>query len=552
MPTEVQFRRGTTAQNNSFTGAAGELSVNTDNNSLRIHDGSTAGGFELAKADLSNSVGTGGTVFAANVGIGTTIVISGDFQLKNIQSLDATTTATIESAVAAAPNDFTSLSISGIGTVVGEFNVGTGGTVLTGLSQAGISSVGIASAIPTATLDVVGNAKVSETVTAVGGNITGVLTAVSAVITDVTGGLNITGVTTSTSFSGNIAGTAVTTNSTGLHVVGVATVLNLNATNATAGVITATTFDGELTGAAVTTTSSGLFQNTGIATITQVSGSLNGSVNSGLTTVTDTLKVSGITTLSGPTAIVGVSTFHSNSRHLDNVKALFGLGGDLEIYHDGSNSFIADVGGGSLQLNATPDIRFLNSNTGIGTIGAGGLDIAGGITLGATGIATLSQVKIGAAVTAGAYGVDIAGGTHIGATGISTFNQVAVGAAVTVNASGVNVVGVITATTSKIGTAVTIASQGIDVSGGTHIGVAGIATVQQTIVGAAQTINAGGFNGTNVRVGAALTVVGVSTFSALVNVGVDTSVGVVMTASNGTRYRLIVEDDGSLSTVALS
>ena len=69
MPTEVQFRRGTTAQNNSFTGAAGELSVNTDNNSLRIHDGSTAGGFELAKADLSNSVGTGGTVFAANVSI---------------------------------------------------------------------------------------------------------------------------------------------------------------------------------------------------------------------------------------------------------------------------------------------------------------------------------------------------------------------------------------------------------------------------------------------------------------------------------------------------
>jgi len=46
MPTVLQFRRGTTAQNNAFTGAAGEISVDTDNDSLRIHDGTTAGGFE--------------------------------------------------------------------------------------------------------------------------------------------------------------------------------------------------------------------------------------------------------------------------------------------------------------------------------------------------------------------------------------------------------------------------------------------------------------------------------------------------------------------------
>ena len=48
------------------------------------------------------------------------------------------------------------------------------------------------------------------------------------------------------------------------------------------------------------------------------------------------------------------------------------------------------------------------------------------------------------------------------------------------------------------------------------------------------------------------TFVGVTTFSANANVGVDTSVGIIMTASNGTRYRLFVEDDGSLSTIALS
>ncbi len=47
MATALQLRRGTTAQNNSFTGAAGELSVDTATEGLLVHDGSTAGGFEI-------------------------------------------------------------------------------------------------------------------------------------------------------------------------------------------------------------------------------------------------------------------------------------------------------------------------------------------------------------------------------------------------------------------------------------------------------------------------------------------------------------------------
>lgn len=54
MPTEVKFRRGSTAANNSFTGAQGELSVDTDKDTIRVHDGVVAGGFELARADGSN------------------------------------------------------------------------------------------------------------------------------------------------------------------------------------------------------------------------------------------------------------------------------------------------------------------------------------------------------------------------------------------------------------------------------------------------------------------------------------------------------------------
>ena len=47
MPTTVQFRRGSTAQNNAFTGAVGEITVDTDKETLIIHDGTTAGGFPL-------------------------------------------------------------------------------------------------------------------------------------------------------------------------------------------------------------------------------------------------------------------------------------------------------------------------------------------------------------------------------------------------------------------------------------------------------------------------------------------------------------------------
>lgn len=42
--TQVQFRRGTTVQHSTFTGALGEITLDTDKDTLIVHDGSTAGG----------------------------------------------------------------------------------------------------------------------------------------------------------------------------------------------------------------------------------------------------------------------------------------------------------------------------------------------------------------------------------------------------------------------------------------------------------------------------------------------------------------------------
>lgn len=55
MAQQVQFRRGTTAEHSSFTGAVGEVTVDTDKDVVVVHDGSTAGGYPVASTAKSQS-----------------------------------------------------------------------------------------------------------------------------------------------------------------------------------------------------------------------------------------------------------------------------------------------------------------------------------------------------------------------------------------------------------------------------------------------------------------------------------------------------------------
>jgi len=50
----LKLRRGSTSQHSSFTGAEGEVTVDTDKDVLVVNDGSTAGGHPLAAEDMSN------------------------------------------------------------------------------------------------------------------------------------------------------------------------------------------------------------------------------------------------------------------------------------------------------------------------------------------------------------------------------------------------------------------------------------------------------------------------------------------------------------------
>ena len=48
MAKQLQLRKGTATEHNTFTGANGEVTVDTTNKTLRVHDGSTVGGIQLA------------------------------------------------------------------------------------------------------------------------------------------------------------------------------------------------------------------------------------------------------------------------------------------------------------------------------------------------------------------------------------------------------------------------------------------------------------------------------------------------------------------------
>jgi Major tropism determinant N-terminal domain/Chaperone of endosialidase len=79
MAKQVRLRRGTTAQHSSFTGAAGEVTVDTDKKVVVVHDGATVGGvpmFPSTGGTVSGSITSTSTVTAGD-GFMTTTYTSG-------------------------------------------------------------------------------------------------------------------------------------------------------------------------------------------------------------------------------------------------------------------------------------------------------------------------------------------------------------------------------------------------------------------------------------------------------------------------------------------
>lgn len=56
MAKQLQLRKGTATEHNTFTGANGEVTVDTTNKTLRVHDGTTAGGTQLATLSTTQAL----------------------------------------------------------------------------------------------------------------------------------------------------------------------------------------------------------------------------------------------------------------------------------------------------------------------------------------------------------------------------------------------------------------------------------------------------------------------------------------------------------------
>ena len=76
MAIQIQLRQGTTTEHNTFTGAVGELTYDTEKKQLRVHDGSTVGGkvVDDTTRDVTGQVSNATETVAGKAKIATTAI----------------------------------------------------------------------------------------------------------------------------------------------------------------------------------------------------------------------------------------------------------------------------------------------------------------------------------------------------------------------------------------------------------------------------------------------------------------------------------------------
>jgi len=152
----LRLRRGTTTQHSTFTGAEGEVTIDTTKDTLVVHDNATAGGRPLLREDVSN-LGTG-AITSTHIADGT--IVDADI---NASAAIAKTKISGTAITAADTGTVTSTLIAD-GTIVnGDINASAGiaHTKLANIT-AGSVLMGNASAVPTATA-ITGDVTISST-----------------------------------------------------------------------------------------------------------------------------------------------------------------------------------------------------------------------------------------------------------------------------------------------------------------------------------------------------------------------------------------------------
>ena len=309
----------------------------------------------------TTGINVSGATTTNSLNIGTSQVISSARQLQNIASLDATTTATIESAIANSPNDFTNLNVSGIATL-GTVSVSSGiitatsgvvtyygdGSKLSGLPQLGIGiqSAGTVIGGGVTTLNFIG----SGNTFAING--TTVDISIQSGVSTQWQSINLGIVTTTKVGIGTTnpryilevgaVGTSVTTcyvngdlNTEGLKVFGNSTITGISTlenVRISSGIVTATHYgDGS--------------NLTGITTTIIVSGTSNLTVDSSGGPISATVGGQNVFNVTGAGVSMVSGERFDVSSYSENVQQLGSVSGTVNLGIGTYSVFIADISG---------------------------------------------------------------------------------------------------------------------------------------------------------------------------------------------------------------
>jgi hypothetical protein len=322
MATQIQYRRGTNSQNAAFTGALGEITVDTTNGTLRVHNGITAGGSNIAtvayvaaqiSALSSNSItdGTSNVRVFANGNVTTSV--GGSANVLNITStgaiitgdLTVTGNATLSGNILGdrIQNGNTNIDIEVAG---GNANISVGGVSnIAVFSTTGMFVTGVASVSGNVTGGNVLTAGImSSTGNGIHGNVltSGLISATGAITGAALTGSSLT-VTTGNITAGNLLLSGAIIDSAQLDIQTSASNSNIALAPNGTGIVTVSTqvsAVGNVTGGNIRT--AGLISATGTVTGSQFNGS-----GAGLTSIPNGALTNSSITINGTSIALGSS-----------------------------------------------------------------------------------------------------------------------------------------------------------------------------------------------------------------------------------------------------
>jgi predicted acyltransferase (DUF342 family) len=221
--------------------------------------------------------------------------------------------------------------------------------------------------------------------------------------------------------------------------------------------------------------------------LTGIVASITGGRVAGNFAVSANLSVGGTSNLVGAVSVDGVMVLNNNLDMQDDDKILLGTGDDLQIYHNGSDSYIQDTGTGSLYLEGS-EVQIRNNG---GTEAMAMFTPDGEVKLRYDNTDRLKTTSTGVSVNGT---LDVSGNTSIGGTSnitgkaefkddVSVSGNLITGGVITATSISVNG-GLNISGTGQISGAATFAST-VTVVGATHlqstVSVAGVMTLNNDL-----------------------------------------------------------------------